>query len=138
MSGPGLVKAIPLANPDGWADVDRHTLRYVRYPNVFAPGDASSLPTSGTCAALRTQAPVLVANLLAARAGRPLDAVYDGYTSCPVVTGYGKLILAEFDYSKQPTESFPFDQSRGRYSRHALKAYALPRMYWHGMLHGRM
>jgi sulfide:quinone oxidoreductase len=138
MSAPDFVKASPLANADGWVDVDRHTLRHVRYPNVFALGDASSLPTSKTGAAIRKQAPVLVENLLAARAGRPLDASYDGYTSCPVVTGYGKLILAEFDYSKQPTESFPFDQSRERYSMYALKAYALPRMYWHGMLRGRM
>lgn len=138
MSAPDFVKASPLAGADGWVDVDRHTLRHVRYPNVFALGDASSLPTSKTGAAIRKQAPVLVANLLAAREGRPLEAVYDGYTSCPVVTGYGKLILAEFDYSKQPTESFPFDQSRERYSMYALKAYALPRMYWHGMLRGRM
>jgi sulfide:quinone oxidoreductase len=138
MSAPDFVKASPLANADGWVDVDRHTLRHVRYANVFALGDASSLPTSKTGAAIRKQAPVLVENLLAARAGCPPEAVYDGYTSCPVVTGYGKLILAEFDYSKNPTESFPFDQSRERYSMYALKAYALPRMYWHGMLRGRM
>jgi sulfide:quinone oxidoreductase len=62
---------------------------------------------------------------------------YDGYTSCPLVTGYGSLILAEFDYDKQPMESFPFDQSKERYSMYALKAYGLPRMYWHGMLKGR-
>lgn len=138
MSAPDFVKESPLANADGWVEVDRHTLRHVRYPNVFALGDASSLPTSKTGAAIRKQAPVLVENLLAAREGRPPEAVYDGYTSCPVVTGYGKLILAEFDYSKNPTESFPFDQSRERYSMYALKAYALPRMYWHGMLRGRM
>ena len=82
--------------------------------------------------------PVLVKNLLAVRAGRPLPASYDGYTSCPLVTGYGKLILAEFDYTKGPAESFPFDQSKERYSMFALKAYALPRMYWHGMLRGRL
>ena len=50
----------------------------------------------------------------------------------------GRLVLAEFDYSKGPCESFPFDQNRERYSMYALKAYALPRMYWHGMLRGRM
>lgn len=138
MSAPDFVKRSPLANPDGWADVDKHSLRHVRYPNVFALGDASSLPTSKTGAAIRKQAPVLTENLLAAIEARPDGAVYDGYTSCPVVTGYGKLILAEFDYSKNPTESFPFDQSEERYSMYALKAYALPRMYWHGMLRGRV
>ena len=64
-------------------------------------------------------------------------ARYDGYTSCPVVTGYGKLILAEFDYSKGPTETFPFDQRKERRSMYLLKAYVLPRLYWNGMLRGR-
>jgi len=49
-----------------------------------------------------------------------------------------KLILAEFDYDGKPQESFPFDQSRERYSMYALKAYGLPEMYWNGMLRGRM
>jgi sulfide:quinone oxidoreductase len=138
MSAPDFVKRSPLANADGWVDVDRQTLRHTRYPNVFALGDASSLPTSKTGAAIRKQAPVLVENLLSAVESRPIEATYDGYTSCPVVTGYGKLILAEFDYSKRPTETFPFDQSRERYSMYALKVHALPRMYWHGMLRGRV
>lgn len=42
------------------------------------------------------------------------------------MTGYGKLVLAEFDYDGKPCESFPFDQSRERYSMWALKAYGLP------------
>ena len=83
-------------------------------------------------------APVVVENLRAAMRGEPTPAAYDGYTACPVVTGYGKLIMAEFDYSKEPKESFPFDQSQERYSMYALKAYALPRLYWHGMLRGRL
>jgi sulfide:quinone oxidoreductase len=53
------------------------------------------------------------------------------------VTSYDSLILAEFDYDKKTKESFPFDQSRERYSMFALKAYAPPRIYWHGMLQGR-
>jgi sulfide:quinone oxidoreductase len=53
------------------------------------------------------------------------------------VTGYGRLILAEFDYDGNPMESFPFDQTKERYSMYAFKAYALPEMYWNGMLRGR-
>ncbi len=34
---------------------------------------------------------------------------YDGYTSCPIVTGYNWLILAEFDYNKNTKETMPFD-----------------------------
>jgi len=137
-SAPDVVKRSALADAAGWVEVDKYSLQHVRFPNVFSLGDASSLPTSRTGAAIRKQAPVLVDNLLAAREGRPLAARYDGYASCPLVTGYGKLVLAEFDYDGKPAESFPFDQSQERYSMYAMKAYALPEMYWNGMLRGRM
>ena len=132
-----VTKGSPLG-AGGWIEVDKHTMQHVRYPDVFSLGDCSNLPTSKTGAAIRKQAPALVENLLAHRAGRPLTGHYDGYTSCPLVTGYGRLVLAEFDYDSKPAESFPFDQAQERYSMYALKAYGLPRMYWHGMLRGRM
>ncbi len=137
MSAPEFIKKSPLAAKSGWVEVDKETTQHVRYPNVFALGDCSSLPTSKTGAAIRKQAPVTVCNIMSFFSGCNLNKRYDGYTSCPLVTGYGSLILAEFDYDKKPAESFPFDQSKERYSMYALKAYGLPRMYWHGMLRGR-
>jgi len=137
MSAPDFIQTSPLADNNGWVAVDKYTTQHVRYANVFALGDNSNLPTSKTGAAIRKQAPVTVNNLMAAIKGLPLPATYNGYTSCPLVTGYGSLILAEFDYDKQPMESFPFDQSQERYSMYALKAYGLPKIYWHGMLKGR-
>lgn len=138
MSAPDFVKQSPLAAESGFVEVDKLTLQHVRYPNVFSVGDCSSLPTSKTGAAVRKQAPVCVENMLAAQRGVPMPEAYDGYTSCPLVTGYGRLVLAEFDYDGKPKESFPFDQSQERYSMYALKAYGLPQMYWHGMLRGRV
>ncbi|ODA28532.1 NAD(P)/FAD-dependent oxidoreductase [Planctopirus hydrillae] len=137
MGPPTFLAKSPLADQQGWIDVDPKTLRHKSFANVFALGDCSNLPTSKTGAAIRKQAPVLVKNLLAALRGQALTAEYDGYTSCPVVTGIGKLVLAEFDYEKQPAETFPFDQSRERWSMWILKRYLLPIMYWHGMLKGR-
>ena len=73
-----------------------------------------------------------------ARKSRPdLTGTYDGYTSCPIVTDYGKLILAEFDYDGNPAETFPFDQAKERWSMYMLKRHLLPTMYWKGMLRGR-
>ena len=137
MGPPAFLASSPLADKDGWVEVDKTTLRHVRFPNVFALGDCSSLPTSKTGAAIRKQAPVVARNLLAALQNRPLTAGYDGYTSCPLVTGIGKLVLAEFDYDKRPAETFPFDQSRERWSMWLLKRYLLPILYWRGMLKGR-
>ncbi len=137
-SAPDFIKQSPLADAAGWVDVDPYTLQHVRYANIFALGDCSNLPTSKTGAAIRKQAPVLVENLLATMDGATPPARYDGYTSCPLVTGYGRLVLAEFDYDGNPKESFPFDQSEERYSMYLLKKYVLPEMYWSGMLKGVM
>ena len=139
-SAPDFVKSSPLANADGWVDVNQYTLQHTTYENVFSLGDASSSPNAKTGAAVRKQAPTVVQNLLQHMdSGSIVDPKrYDGYSSCPLVTGYGKLVLAEFDFDNNPLPSFPFDTGQERYSMYALKAYALPDMYWNGMLRGRM
>ena len=136
-SSPDFVKRSPLSNQDGWVEVDKFTLQHVRHANVFSLGDASSLPTSKTGAAVRKQAPVVAKNLVSLIQGKPLAATYDGYTSCPLVTGYKSLVMAEFDYDQKPKESFPIDQSKERYSMYLVKKHVVPRLYWHGMLKGR-
>jgi sulfide:quinone oxidoreductase len=137
-SAPDFIKNSPLANAAGWVDVDKHTLQHTRYKNIFGAGDASSLPTSRTGAAVRKQAPVVVGNLVAAMRGETLTESYSGYSSCPIITGYDKLVLAEFDYNNQPVETFPFDQSKERWSMFQMKKYLLPYLYWNQILPGRM
>jgi sulfide:quinone oxidoreductase len=137
-SAPDFIKNSLLANAAGWVDVNKNTLQHVKYNNIFSLGDASSLPTSKTGAAIRKQSPVLVKNLLALISGKPLTASYNGYTSCPIVTGYGKLVLCEFDYENKPVETFPFDQSKERWSMYQLKRRILPWLYWHKILPGKM
>ena len=121
----------------GWVDVDKFTLQHKRFPNVFSCGDVANTPNAKTGAAVRKQAPVLVDNLLHVMRGGTLDSKYTGYGSCPLITGYGKLVLAEFDYDNQPVETFPFDQSKERLSMWMLKKHVLPWMYWNRILQGR-
>jgi sulfide:quinone oxidoreductase len=144
-SAPDFIKRSPLAVPTdslGWMEVDKYTLQHPRFPNVFGIGDVTNTPNAKTGAAIRKQNPVLVENLLSCierkttRLENPKQ--YNGYGSCPLITGYGKLILAEFDYYNNPQESFPFDQSKERYSMWLLKKEILPRLYWHAILRGRM
>jgi len=138
MGPPDFIKDSPLAGEGGWVEVDKHSLQHPRFENVFSLGDVAFLPTSKTGAAIRKQAPVAVANILSYLGKSPLSAHYDGYTSCPLVTGYKGLILAEFDYALNPQETFPFDQSKERYSMYLLKKWVLPVFYWDGMLKGRL
>ena len=137
-SAPDFIRHSALANDAGWVNVDIHTLQHNTFKNIFGLGDAAALPTSKTGAAVRKQAPVVVANLLSLIKGEPLKASYTGYTSCPIITGYGKLMLAEFDYNNQPTETFPFDQGKERWSMYLLKTKVLPWLYWNRILPGKM
>jgi sulfide:quinone oxidoreductase len=139
MSTSEFVKKSPLANEGGFVDVDKLTLKHVKFDNVYSLGDVSSLPTSKTAAAITEQSGVLAANLTNALQNndvKPLE--YSGYTSCPLITGKGKLILAEFSgYTGQPLETFPIDQSLERKSMYILTKDIIPEVYWNGLLKGR-
>ena len=129
----------PLTTGDanGYVDIDKHTLQHVRYPNVFALGDAGSTPNSKAGKAIREQAPVVPENIDALLRGQPLQAHYDGYTSCPIVTPSHAMLLAEFDYSPQMKPSFPgLDPAEPHRVYWYLKKYGLPFMYWNLMLKG--
>jgi sulfide:quinone oxidoreductase len=144
-SAPDFIKNSPLSNgtPGGWIDVDINTLQHNKYPNVFALGDSAALPTAKTGAAIRKQAPVVAANVLAHMERSVLsDKKYEGYSSCPLVTGYGKMVLAEFKYNNV-RDSDPFlskfvDTTKENYSMWILKKFGLPHMYWNYMMKGKM
>ena len=139
MSSPDFIKNSPLADDEGWVDVDKHSLQHNKYPNIFSLGDAGSTPNAKTGAAVRKQAPVVVGNLISLHEKDKInnDLSYDGYGSCPLITGYNKLILAEFDYDNNMTPSFPINQAKERWSMYHMKRDLLPIMYWQGMLKGR-
>ncbi len=121
----------------GWLEVDPNTLQHPRFPSVFGIGDVTGVPNSKTGAAVRKQAPVVVQNLKAFLAGEPLVGRYDGYSSCPLVTQKGRVILAEFGYGGKLLPSLPLDPTKERWTMWVLKRYLLPRLYWYGMLPGR-
>jgi sulfide:quinone oxidoreductase len=138
-SAPDFIKTSPLrdeANPMGYVEVDKYTLQHSRFPNVFSLGDSSSAPASKTGAAIRKQAPVVVANLLAVIENKTPAARYEGYSACPIPTQYGKLMLAEFDYSNTPTMTFPINQAKPNWAMWILKTKVLPWLYWNKILKG--
>jgi len=130
-----VVKNSKLGDNDGWVDVNKHTLQSTKYDNVWALGDCSSIPTSKTAAAVAEQNFILVNNILAKDKGDFM--YYNGYTSCPLVTGYSSLVLAEFDFDKKPVETFIFDQGKERWSMFQLKSHVMPRIYWDFMVKGK-
>lgn len=135
-SAPDFIRNSPLADANGWIDVNKFTLQHTKYQNIFALGDATNTPNAKTGAAIRKQVPVLVKNLIASMEYKAMPGKYSGYGSCPLTVGYGKLVLAEFGYDNKVMETFPFDQAKPRRSMWLLKKYVLPWLYWHKILKG--
>ncbi|KAJ8679863.1 hypothetical protein QAD02_015650 [Eretmocerus hayati] len=125
-----------LTNAAGFLDIDPKTLQHNKFKNVYGLGDCTSTPNSKTMAAIASQSHVLYKNILDDLANKKMRMVYDGYASCPLVTGYGKCILAEFNYELKPKETFPVNQGREMYFTYLLKEYFFPFLYWNFMLRG--
>ncbi|MGE0803200.1 MAG: NAD(P)/FAD-dependent oxidoreductase [Lautropia sp.] len=92
---------------EGWIEVDKATLRHLRYRNVFGVGDIAGVPKGKTAASVKWQVPVAVDHLVAEIAGKTSEALYTGYTSCPLITRLGRAMLVEFDYQNNLVPSFP-------------------------------
>jgi sulfide:quinone oxidoreductase len=113
MRAPAVVRGSALAwqsgplAADGWAEVDRKTLRHARFPEVFAVGDVAGVPKGKTAASVKWQVPVAVEHMLADMTGGRSSAAYNGYTSCPLITRIGRAMLVEFDYDNNLVPSFP-------------------------------
>jgi sulfide:quinone oxidoreductase len=67
---------------------------------------------------------------------------YQGYSSCPLVTGFGKMVLAEFNYKNEFTpdrklkQMLLFTSHKPHWRLWVLKKYILPRLYWNKMMLG--
>jgi len=113
MRAPDVVRHSPLSwqsgpfAADGWAEVDKATLRHRRYREVFAVGDVAGVPKGKTAASVKWQVPVAVDHLIADLAGKESSETYDGYTSCPLITRIGRAMLVEFDCNNDLVPSFP-------------------------------
>ncbi len=66
------------------------------------------MPKGKTAASVKWQVPVALDHLVADIAGGGKStSAYDGYTSCPLITQYGRAMLVEVDYGNNLTPSFP-------------------------------
>jgi sulfide:quinone oxidoreductase len=103
---------------------------------VFSLGDVAGLSTSKTAGAVRGEAPVTASNVLAFLEERPLTAQDDGYTVCPLITGYNNVVMAAFDDSQKPISSFLVDPTKERWSMWLMKTKMIPWLYWNRMIKG--
>lgn len=85
---------------------------------------------------IAAQSKVVYNHIRAVLNGKQLCLTYNGYTSCPLVTGIGKCILAEFGYNFRLLETFPIRQDKERYFTYLIKKEVMPFLYWNLMTRG--
>jgi sulfide:quinone oxidoreductase len=120
---------------------DDHTLQSKVKENVFAIGDAASLPVSKAGSVTHFEGEVLTENVKRFLKGEPLDASYDGHANCFIETGFHKAMLIDFNYDQEPVEGrFPsaigvplLKESRLNH----LGKLMFQWFYWHSLLPGR-
>lgn len=142
-TAPKFVQTSNLVNAAGWLDVNHHSLQHNKYKNIFGLGDVAGLPTAKTGAAIRKQVPVVVDNLLRLLQNQEASNTdYNGYSSCPLVTGYGKMVLAEFNYKNEfipdpkLKQMLVFSSHKEHWRLWMLKKHLLPYLYWSKMMKG--
>ena len=106
------------------------------YKNVFGIGDVCGIPLCRTGGSARHMGPIVVGNLVSVLEGKEPEAYFDGYTVCPIKTGYNEIMMAEFNYEGiAPTIPF-MNPANPNYMWWAFDLYQLKPMYWYLMLRG--
>ncbi|MBT2248011.1 NAD(P)/FAD-dependent oxidoreductase [Arthrobacter sp. BHU FT2] len=140
-SAPDWLKATDLpaaSDKGGFVEVDRQTLRHLRYPNIWSLGDAAATSNSKAGGALRKQTKVLAKNLVAARKGKAPTEKYNGYSVCPFTVSRDTVVFAEFDDRYRPMPTIPrvptWNESRLSW---VVDRDIFPQVYWNLILKGR-
>ncbi len=121
---------------------DKHTLRSIAHEDIWVLGDAGDLPTSKAGSVAHFAVEIFEQNFLAAIAGRPLPAAFDGHSNCFIESGYGKALLIDFNYDTEPLKgTFPLPRIgpmkllQETKANHAGKL-AFRHIYWNVLLPG--
>lgn len=140
-AAPDWLRATNLPAPGdegGFVEVDRQTLRHIRFHNVWSLGDAAGTTNSKSGGALRKQTMVLAKNLVAARKGKPLRSKYNGYSVCPFTVSRDTVVFAEFDDRYRPMPTIPrvptWNESKLSW---VVDRDIFPQIYWNLILKGR-
>ena len=140
---PFVARSPGLGDELGFVPVDIHTLQSKAAPNLFAIGDAASLPTSKAGSSTHFEGETLVENIRRYLAGEEPQGSYDGHVNCFIESGFHKALLIDFDYEVEPVPGRYPEAHVGplpllKESRiNHLGKLAFQPLYWHMLLPGR-
>jgi sulfide:quinone oxidoreductase len=130
--GQQVIEDSKLGDERGWVPVDKNTLKHTTFDNIWAIGDATSIPISKSGSVAHYEANVAAAEVVAAVKGEaPPVHVYDGKVMCFLETGHGRATTITFDYNHPPVSPTPARRW------HWAKAL-FNKTYWHTVPLGRL
>ena len=141
--GADFVARSGLGNELNYVPVDKHTQQSRTYPNIFALGDASDIPTSKAGSVAHFSVEVFAHNFLELIAGKPMTGSFDGHANCFIETGNHKGLLIDFNYDTEPLRGKfplpvvgPMDLLKETRANHLGKV-SFRWIYWNILLRGR-
>lgn len=126
-----------------YVPTNKFTLQTNVKDNIFAIGDATSLPASKAGSVAHFESEILTENILHFINGEELKAHFDGHANCFIETGNHKALLIDFNYDQEPVDgTFPF---AGIGPMSLMEETMLNHMgklgfkwiYWNVLMHGR-
>ncbi|SKA66808.1 type III sulfide quinone reductase, selenoprotein subtype [Desulfobaculum bizertense] len=98
-----------IADPMGYMDTDKHTLKSKQFDNMYIIGDATNVPTSKAGSVAHYEADIVAENLHREIEGEEPRPEFDGHSTCFIVSGYEQAYLIDFNYDVEPLPGkYPF------------------------------
>jgi len=97
-----LVNSGVAMDDTGFIHTDKETMKAIKHENMWVLGDVTNIPTSKAGSVTHFSGDILVENFLSDLEGQPLNAKFDGHSSCFIETGFGKGALIDFNYEFEP------------------------------------
>ena len=141
--GSEVIARSGLGDELNYVPVDKHTFLSPDHDNIFALGDAASLPTSKAGSVAHFAVECFTDNFLRHIDGLEMLPSFDGHANCFIESGFGKGLLIDFNYDVEPLP--------GRYPLPGIGPFALLQeteanhwgkmmfrwMYWNLLLKGQ-
>lgn len=108
-NGAEFVKASDIGDDLGFVRVDNATLQNALHPEIFALGDATTVPASKAGSVTHFQSETVADNVVRFARQQPVLKDFDGHSNCFIETGGSKAALIDFSYDVEPLPGkFPY------------------------------
>ncbi len=127
--GDDVIVKSGLDDGSSFIPTDRNTLKALDHKNIYVVGDATNVPTSKAGSVAHYESEIAVHNILSEIRGREPEPIYDGHSTCFIVSERGKSFLVDFNYKVEPLP--------GKYPIPLIGPFSLlknTRMNWKGKL----